>query len=101
MRPFAIVALAAFSGFFCATAQGQQFFCTATDPSEELLRDHGEQLTAQAITNHGHLMSIYVSESGSFSIVLVPPDKPLFCAGGSGEKFHFVGRTKKKSGGAD
>ena len=96
-RLLAALMIAAFCGFFSAQSSGQQLMCRGEDPAESLERDYGERLFAQSITSGGFLMSIFANEeTGTYTIVLVPPDQEVFCVGGDGRKFMLVERKKRR-----
>lgn len=80
--------------FLCPSADAQGLACAEKNPQSDLLEKHGEELTAQGITATGFLMQIFANQNtGTFTVVLVPPDEPLWCMGGQGEGFTIV---KKK-----
>ena len=80
--------------FLCPSVNAQGMACAEKDPRSDLLEKHGEELTAQGITATGFLMQIFANQNtGTFTVVLVPPHEPLWCMGGQGEGFTIV---KKK-----
>lgn len=80
--------------FLCPSANAQGLACAEKNPRSDLLEQHGEELTAQGITATGFLLQIFANEeTGTFTVVLVPPDAPLWCEGGQGKNFMIV---KKK-----
>ena len=80
--------------FLCPSVNAQGMACAEKDPRSDLLKQHGEELTAQGITATGFLLQIFANQNtGTFTVVLVPPDAPLWCEGGQGKNFMIV---KKK-----
>ena len=69
--------------FLCPSVNAQGLACAEKNPQSDLLEKHGEELVAQGITAMGFLLQIFANENtGTFTVVLVPPDAPLWCEGG-------------------
>ena len=81
--------------FLCPSANAQGMACAKKDPRAELFEKHGEELVAQGITETKFFLQIFANENtGTFTVVLVPPDELLWCMGGQGQNFMIV---KKKT----
>jgi hypothetical protein len=96
-----IAGVAALAAFFTSTSWAQQVVCFPSTLAPYLAESHGEHLRAQAITDAGMLMQIFVNDgSAAFTVILVPPDGRN-CLLASGQAFMLVEDSKKKSGDRD
>ena len=94
MRRLKVLAAAAFiAAFFLSAVQAQNMPCFNDSPLP-LLKKNGEELIAQGITSAGFLMLVFANlNSGAYSIILIPPNDPVFCFGGAGHSFDLI-KTK-------
>ena len=91
--------IAALAAFFTSSAWAQQVVCFPEPLAPYLSESHGEHLRAQAITDAGMLMQIFVNDnSAAFTVVLIPPDGRN-CLLASGTAFMLVDRLKAKKKG--
>ena len=90
--------IAALAVFFTSSAWAQQVVCFPSTLAPYLAESHGEHLRAQAITDDGILMQIFVNnESGGFTVILVPPPPDgRNCLLASGKAFMFLVEDSKK-----
>ncbi len=97
MRFFKVLLTAAFiAAFFLPSAKAQIKMPCFDESPTTFLEGRGEKLIAQGITGSGFLMLIYANpDNGDYSIILIPPNEPLFCFGGAGHGFHLI---EKKTG---
>ena len=94
---FCAAIIAALAAFFVSNAQAQQVVCFPEPLAPYLAESHGERLRAQAITDSGMLMQIYVNDgSAAFTVLIIPPDGRN-CLLASGQAFMLVEDSKKKS----
>lgn len=83
--------------FFSSAVMANNLPCGSTNPAEYLENDHSEYPYSIAISNRGFLVTTYVnSDSGTWTIVVQPPDKKLFCFLDGGTGWHKMDISKKK-----
>ena len=82
-----------------SASNSQELTCSKNDPAQNLSDQYGEQAYSYAINHSGYLITTYVNhEVGSWSVIVRPPGKNLFCFLDSGDHFHLTDEAKKKSG---
>lgn len=96
------VLLAAFLFCFSTVAYGNNLKCDKTNPAKYLIDEHGEEPFSIALLERHFMLTTYVNhDTGSWTMVVKPPDQEIFCLFAKGEAFFVLKETKKKSGNGD
>lgn len=90
---FSIAALVA--AFFVSPVSAQNICGPRDEIVARLNTAYAEVLRAEALTVNGHMIEVYVSVNGSWTVLLTAPGAQS-CVVGAGEHWQFIGQEKGK-----
>ena len=86
---------AIFAAFFWSGVQAHQIPCVPADPNDTLEEAYEEKKFIVGTTRENHRLTIYVSQKGTFTLVVKLKDSGVFCVLESGTKLRpFVPNQK-------